>query len=84
MLTTSSNTRRPLGKPARSFPSTPSGLGFDVVGGMATFSRSMSASTLPVLFWKPWMIPFGRPVSRIATRSARFAVSGQYLSFGQT
>ncbi len=39
----------------------PSGFGLDVVGGIATFSRSMSASTLPVLFWNPGMIPSASP-----------------------
>ena len=47
MLTTSSTTRRPLGKPARSPPSSPnrSGLRFGLI---AVFSRSMSAWTSPV------------------------------------
>ena len=44
-------------------------------GGIATFSRSMSAWVGPVKFWKPGMSPLGMPVSRIASRSARSAVS---------
>src|SRR2546428_83540 len=38
MLTTSSNTRLPLGKPAASPPSRPKRLGLDVVGGIARLS----------------------------------------------
>ena len=77
MVTTSSKTRRPFGKPARSPPSSPLLLGrVDelVAGGMAKFSLSMSAWTVPVKFWKPPMIPEGRPVIKMAVRSARFTV----------
>ena len=48
MVTTSSNTRRPFGKPAGSPATARAGSGFDVVGGIATLSRSMSACTVPV------------------------------------
>ena len=46
-VTTSSNTRRPFGKPARSPPSTPRMFGL-LLGGIEVFSRSMSACTAPV------------------------------------
>jgi len=48
MLTTSSNTRRPLGNPATSPPRRPNALGLFVFGGNATLSRSWSAITVPV------------------------------------
>src|SRR5580693_1905411 len=41
------------------------------VGRIEVFSRSMSASTGPVKFWNPGMMPAGMPVSRMASRSAR-------------
>jgi hypothetical protein len=69
--TTSSATRRPFGKPARSPPRRPNAFASSLVGGMAVFRRSMSACTSPVLFWKSSIRPSGMPVSRIATRSAR-------------
>ena len=47
IATTSSDTRRPFGKPAGSPPSSPKMLGARGVGGMAMFSRSMSACTGP-------------------------------------
>ncbi len=73
MVVTSSKTLRPLGNPAASMPINPRLLGLCRVGGMAMFSRSMSAWTvpLPVTFWKPGTMPAGIPVSRIASRSAR-------------
>ena len=49
-------------------------MGLDV-GGMATLSRSSSAWVVPVKFWNPGMRPAGMPVSRMASRSARSAVS---------
>ena len=48
-------------------------------GGIATLRRSMSASVVPVKFWKPGTIPSGMPVCRIATRSARSASSAARL-----
>jgi hypothetical protein len=71
MVATSSNTLRPLGKPARSPPSTPRLLGPDVVGGMAILSRNMSACVFPVKVWKLGTMPAGIPVNRIAAKSAR-------------
>ena len=49
-------------------------LGSDA-GGIAIFSRSMSDGAGPVKFWNPEMSPLGIPVSRIAARSARSALS---------
>ena len=46
---------------------------------MAMFSRSMSACTAPVKFWKPGTMPAGMPVSRIAARSARGLARGVQL-----
>src|ERR1035441_6527025 len=72
MLTTSSKTRRPFGKPALSPPTTPRMAAFaGAVGSIATLSRSMSAFVAPVLFWNPAMSPAGTPVSRTASRSGR-------------
>ncbi len=45
-----------------------------VAGGMAKLSRSMSACTVPVKFWKPGTTPEGIPVMRMAVRSARLGV----------
>ena len=69
IVTTSSNTRRPFGKPAGSPPIKPRLLGFDVAG-MAMFRRRKSAWVGPVKFWNPGTIPGGMPVSKIAARSA--------------
>ena len=55
-----------------------------VLGGIATFSRSMVGLVVPVKFWKPGTTPAGMPVSRIAARSARgFQLSGP-ARFGKT
>jgi hypothetical protein len=71
MFTTSSATRRPFGKPARSPPSTPRLLG-DADGGIAMFNRSWSAWVGPVNVWNVGLtIPSGMPVSNTAARSAR-------------
>jgi hypothetical protein len=51
-------------------------------GGIAMFSRSMSAGADPVKFWNPGMSPLGMPVSRIAARSARSAF--RLARFGNT
>ena len=50
----------------------------DCAGGMAMLSRRRSAWVLPpsVTFWKPGTIPAGRPVRKMATRSARCLAGG--------
>src|SRR6185295_10274023 len=80
-VTTSSSSRRPFGKPAGSPAISPSTFGAGV-GGIARLSRSRSACTGPVKFWKPGTTPAGIPVSRIAARSARGLVYA--ASFGNT
>src|SRR4029077_7142130 len=63
IVTTSSSTRRPFGKPAASPATRPRLFGLDD-GGIARFSRSMSDSTGPVKFWKPGTTPAGLPGGR--------------------
>jgi hypothetical protein len=70
-----------VGKPAMPPPSTPKTLGL-LAGGIATLSRSRSASLGPVKFWKPGISPDGIPVSSTATRSARSA--SRAARFGKT
>ncbi len=75
MSTTSSNTRRPLGKPAKSPPSRPKRLGFDD-GEIATLRRSISCglpSERNVVKFGPVTALTGIPVAKIATRSFRGA-----------